>query len=72
MSLRDYTPPPDPMMDELCAIRDAISAQMLTQSTEEQLQSLHHETDEFLAQHGYELRPDPDHPGRERMVKKEA
>ena len=70
MSLRDLTPKPDPMMEELYAVRDANSAKMLSMTPEERKQWLTEKTDSFLIEHGYELHPDPDHPGWEKMVKK--
>ena len=72
MSLRDFTPQSDPMMEELYAIRDANSAKMLAMGPEERAQWLKQKTDSFLAEHGYELRPHPTNPQWEQMVKKEA
>jgi len=72
MSLTDYTSPPDPMMEELRAIRDELSAQMLTMSIEEQLQSLSQETDAFLAEQGYELRPHPTNTQWKQLVKRQT
>lgn len=70
MSLRDFTPPPDPMMEELYAIRDEISAQTQGLTHEQRVELLERETDEILAQNGYELRPHPTIPNCHQMVKK--
>ena len=72
MSLRDFQAQPDPMMDGLRKIRDEIGAHMLTLSPEERSEWLTRETDVFLEENGYELRPHPTNPQWEQIVKKGA
>lgn len=70
MSLRDLTPRPDPMMEELYAIRDAISAEMVSRSPEEQIEWLHQQNKASLEKDGYELRPHPTIPNCNQLVNK--
>ena len=70
MSLRDLTPRPDPMMEELWAIRDAIGVEMASMTPEEQVEWLNRKNRESLEEAGYELRPHPTIPNCNQLVKK--
>ena len=71
MSLRDIPSiHPDPMMEELQAIRDGLGAYMLSLSPEECVRWANSETEEIAKRHGYELRPHPTMPNCDQFVPK--
>ena len=72
MSLRDFSAKPDPMMEELYAIRDAIGAKMASMTLEEGIEWLERENQAALERDGYELRPHPTIPNCRQLFKKEA
>lgn len=71
MSLRDiHSIHPDPMMEELQAIRDEIGAHMLSLSPEECVRWANSETQAIAERHGYEVRPHPTMPHCDQLVPK--
>ena len=70
MSLREFSPRPDPMMDELRQVRDEISAHLLTLSMEERINWINHDSDGFLEENGFETRPHPTMRNCELIVRK--
>ena len=71
MSLRDIPLiHPDPMMEELQAIRDELGAYMLSLSSDECVRWANSETEVIAQRHGYELRPHPTIPNCDQFVRK--
>jgi len=60
----------DPMMEELCKIRDDIGATVLSMAPEERIRWYQEQSTAWAEQQGYSLVPHPDFPNALCLVRK--